>query len=779
MKNNLPEFVRPYQPALELERILSRRSNDRVRFWLGISIFTGSSLLLAANFLTLPISVPMLFGGTLICIGLYTKQSLLLWYFDFYYYQGLSSYISSASKKNALITYDVAKVLAADSTDLTKAVLSSTFGQHIYVRAGLRKEVVDEYLAHHRPTLSASSLPVNRESTTTLLEVIEHILVHDSSFKKLLAGEGISFETFWGASQLVMNNYYETKRSERWWSRDYLSKQRNALARLGAMTKVTLPYTSLLAPDLNTAEFDYLTGEKVKTIETLLAAKKGSNVLLIGDTGLAKDALAKLAGRILKGRALNSIVHLDLLVLDLHTLILNEETPEAILLTLEEIASEARKSGRTTFIIPQLDVVMNTAKAHHTDILELMEDVLIDHNIHLICLTTNEGYDKLATTAKTVLTHLTPLTLSSSIHENILTELLAIAPYYEDIYQIIYTYESLVAIASLTETKRAGDDVADTLKTISLAAKGSRQLLTAHDVSIFSDAVYGIKLIPRPQTDTVFTSSLNQHLREQTLAKEQILSALKRQGSSYKTNKPQLAMLLIGNSPLGDTGLSALLALHPAYTGANEVVLDGNHYRQANQLTEFIQNITKENSIITIVDVDKIHKDAAVVLASLIKTGSVDPENISEKHGVPLAIIATTKESRELIAKTADSRLKAPWLNQEILKHLESEGHIGKELLSAFVDTIIFEAPTNQSLAHLLTITTAKVAAELGERGIVLIVPDETYTKVLAQYQNTRDLQDLVRVWQDALREFADAEIIQGHIIPPATLIYTKTPKLD
>ncbi|MCU0678496.1 MAG: hypothetical protein MUF19_02845 [Candidatus Pacebacteria bacterium] len=388
---------------LAIEAHFPKVSQDRMRGFCLIVLASGGAAIVVDDYFFDILQTPPLIGGLLVVLGIYLELFLLRLFANSAYFSGLASKTGGGNYRQTGITYDVAIVIARNPSDLTAAFLSSTFGTHIYVRSELTENDITTWLGSARRTLPASTLPLSTDRATTLMDVVACILAHDTDFVNFLQQHGITTDSVRGAANLVFTDYYNRKRTERWWSRDILS-QRGSLGRtltLGAWREY-VPYTTAVTPlgtDIGAESQHYLT-----LMGEILQGKRDSNLVMIApDEATSLELVARLQHTLSTGTALGGVNSMSLITID-HDVILSEHgSTIAIEAVLRNILGAAERAGNMSIVVSDLTETNSRYLTRGVQFMHILEEFMTAAQVHVILITTVEEYGLIRKEALTLI----------------------------------------------------------------------------------------------------------------------------------------------------------------------------------------------------------------------------------------------------------------------------------------------------------------------------------------------------------------------------------------
>jgi ATP-dependent Clp protease ATP-binding subunit ClpA len=381
--NQLPSYLERFVPIAYLETFFPRSTQSRLRLLAIIGMVGGTVLYGAITFFELPISRPLVLGATILMAGFYLEQLLLRLYHNYYYFAGLDSFLGKGYHRAAPITYDAAMTLLIDTTDITKALLTSKLGQEIHLAAHLSSEVVTAFLQYERTPISIDILPRVPTETITVDGLVEIIIAHDQAFVAWLNQQNNSAGNFRRAAQLIQEAADSHKRSLRWWSRDALSRQHSVGKQLANYQR-SIPYTSDIRVDTIKPIATSLARTVHELHEVLATTATSHCLLLAGDTDTNEAIIKLLARDLASASVLNAVAGKCLSVLDTKTLTAPAYTAAMVESALITVLEEATTNRHSILVIPELAHFIIESSAKGVAVTDIFDTYTSSNDLHLI-----------------------------------------------------------------------------------------------------------------------------------------------------------------------------------------------------------------------------------------------------------------------------------------------------------------------------------------------------------------------------------------------------------
>ncbi len=786
------DSAQSFAPAIALESILSRNNMYFLRtFFLIGSALSGGTSLVFIYFLERPQLEAVAFGMTGIFVSLWLEQILLSSYHNSFFFRGLNSVVGIENELAEGPTYDAAKVILKNTSDTTSAFFESAFGAAVLLRCGILPKTAAAFLETPRQKIHANSIILPEDRIFTIIDLGKHLLSHDQAFVQFLKHEGISFETFIGALTWVMSTYHQEKRRLRWWSKDSLSKT-NGLGR--EWTYGVAYLLQRFSRDIRTsAIFSVLTGntpyaaEKVQEIEAILSQAQTANVLLIGEVGVGKiDLIMEVERRINNGTALDAITQKHIVVLDTNRLFATFGNKQELEVTLINLFDEALRSGNIIIVIENLSKVLQETEALGVFIPELLDEYLASPSIHIIATDTPEGYHSTLEPRGGFVRRFTEILLESADTSATVRVLQGIALRNERIYNTIFTYSSLEAIATaadryIVEGVMPDKAVKLLIEVATAAGVSGDDLIDANFVYELVSEKTGVPAGPIKDEERDLLLHLEDKLHQQVIGQERALDAIARtmrraRAGIQSADKPIGSFLFLGPTGVGKTETAKALA---------NIFFGGEHKMQRLDMSEFsgsdalfkllgdtnqsgtLPDMLRERPycVLLLDEFEKADRSVHDLFLQILDEGVFTDGRGRKVNARNTIIIATSNAGSQLIMRTVQQRKELSHLTQEIIDGIIRDGLFRPELINRFDSTIIFEPLTITQQSKVAQLMLSGLNHRVAEKGYELAVTADLM-EILVQkgYSPEFGARPMQRVLQDVIEEKIAQKIISGEV---------------
>lgn len=803
---NLHTESRKFAAAVALERLISRRTLDRLRHAGFLFFLLGTTA--TAVFYFAPSLFPEMTsyrnitaGVSLLGLAVWLDTFLAKCYHNSYYFKGLRSLVGLDDSMTGGVTYDVARVIMQQEDDVAKSFVTSNFGQMALLRSNVSLESIHQFTISTRAKITAAMVTLPEGEIFSLIGLGKYLAQQDEHFSELLQKHGVRPETFVGSLRWVVGTYHAEKRRARFWSRDMLSKTEGIGTGLSAGVAYELQKYSR---NINTsAVFSTLTRdtafarEKIESIEQTLAGSKASNVLLVGEAGVGKiDLVMEVSRRMRTGESIGALSHEHIYVLDTNRLFAAHKDKQSLELTLLTMFDEATRAGHVIVVIENISTFIKEAEAVGVYIPEILDQYLSTPDIHVIATETPSNYHGHLDNLGGFTRHFSEVLIEASDQSATVIILQKIALQEEQKHKFLITYPTLVAVAEAADRYIVEGVMPD--KAISLllgvtsAATGSGTNIITKDLVFETiSARTGMPAGPvkEEERDQLLhlEDNLHHHVIGQQAALKAIAKTMRRARAGIQSSeKPIGSFLFLGPTGVGKTETAKALAT--VFFGGEENLrrLDMSEYNGEGAVERLIGTSGQSGVLpallhehpYSVVLLDEFEK--AVTAVHDIFLQILDEGKFTDGRGQVVnarncIIIATSNAGSKLILQTVQNRQELSQLNDEIVQHIIREGIYRPELINRFDSTVIFEPLTKGEQLQVANLMMKSLYERVKDRGYELQVSEDLLQLLVERgYHPEFGARPMQRVIQDVIEEAVAQKIIAGAVSKGGLIALTK-----
>lgn len=414
---------------------------------------------------------------------------------------------------------------------------------------------------------------------------------------------------------------------------------------------------------------------ELEEISEVLAKRNKSNVLLVGDPGVGKTAIAEgLALHIIKGEVPEYLKDYTVYNLDIGSLLAGSKYRGEFEEKLKDVLKALDLKGKTILFIDEAHQMRGAGQGSGSsvDFANMIKPALSKGNIKVIASTTWEEYTQSFEKDRALMRRFYRMTVTEPTPEVAKDILRGLKTHFETFHKGTIDESAIEAAVDLSVRYQTDKKLPD--KAIDLIDSACAKLRIKNEPFVVSrrniiDAVSKFTKIPADQIGSEHVTSslegleenIRQHLYGQDSAIDEVIEKIYVARAGLKAiNKPIGSFLFMGPTGCGKTELAKLLS-----TNLNMKLLryDMGEYQEKHSVAKFIgappgyvgfddsnmggglliSEIEKNpNSIILLDEIEKAHPDVTNILLSLMDEGVVTSSNGKKVDARNTIIIMTS-----------------------------------------------------------------------------------------------------------------------------------------
>jgi ATP-dependent Clp protease ATP-binding subunit ClpA len=411
--------------------------------------------------------------------------------------------------------------------------------------------------------------------------------------------------------------------------------------------------------------------KEIEEIELVLARRHKSNVLMIGEPGVGKTAIAEgLAKKIIEGSVPNFIKEHVVYSLDISALLAGSKYRGDFEERLKAVINALEKKKNAILFIDEAHMMSGagTSGGGSNDMSNMLKPTLGKGSIKVIASTTWEEYRKHFEKDRALMRRFQRVTVNEPNEETCIKILKGVKKYYEKHHGVKITNQALTDAVTYSvkymSDKKLPDKALDLLDCACARFKvrDEENGIVDHDEIIFEVAkITNLPLEQISSKENVNLASLEKNVKSkvfgQDTAIDRILEKIYINQAGLKSyNKPIGSFLFVGPTGVGKTELASQLSKN---LGIKLIRFDMSEFQEKHSVAKFIgappgyvgfddnagQLITSlqenPNSVLLLDEVEKAHPDVLTVLLQIMDNGFITGNN-GKKADARNAIIIMT-----------------------------------------------------------------------------------------------------------------------------------------
>ena len=501
-------------------------------------------------------------------------------------------------------------------------------------------------------------------------------------------------------------------------------------------TKALQAYTTNLNDQVNSGKIDPVIGrvDELENIALALGRRSKNNVILVGDPGVGKTAIAEgLAYNIIKGGVPEFLKDYTVYNLDISAMLAGSKYRGDFEERFKQVIKALEKKGKTVLFIDEAHMISGAGAGNNSanDLANMMKPALSKGNIKVIASTTWDEYRKHFEKDRALMRRFQRITVDEPTQEMALKILKGLKKYYEKHHDVKIKDDALQAAVKLSVKYQADKKLPDkAIDLIDVAC--SRFNLKLADERIVAEREIQFELakminLPEEQimeTESNNIASLQEKLESEVYGQDAALTEvvdkiMVAQAGLKPENKPIGSFVFMGPTGCGKTETAKALAKH---LGSKLLRFDMSEYQEKHSISKLIGSppgyvgfeenagllITQlqehPNAVLLLDEIEKAHPDVATVLLQVMDNGFITGSNGKRADCRNVVLILTTNAGAQSAEKNAigfgkqekdysDSDLKK-FLSPEFRNRLDgiiTFNKLGKDAMAMVVNKFIDE----------------------------------------------------------------------------------------
>lgn len=507
----------------------------------------------------------------------------------------------------------------------------------------------------------------------------------------------------------------------------------------GAAAKALKQFTTNLNTEVKANKIDPVIGrsDELDSIALSLGRRNKNNVLLVGDPGVGKTAIAEgMAFNIVHGNVPKFLQEYEVYLLDIGGMIAGSKYRGDFEERFKLVLSGLKKQGKTIMFIDEAHMISGAGAGGQnsaTDLANMLKPALSKGNIKVVASTTWDEYRKYFEKDRALMRRFQRITVDEPSPEVAKDILQGIKKYYEEYHDTTITDDAIAAAVKLSVKYQSDKKLPDKAIDLIDVACSRFNLKETEGDKIIGEAEIQFELskimkLPAEQVaerETENLANLETNLKQGVYGQDQAIEdivdkILVAQAGLKPDDKPVGSFVFMGPTGVGKTETAKQLAKQ---LGVELVRFDMSEYQEKHSVSKLIgsppgyvghdenagQLITKlqenPNCILLLDEIEKAHPDVSTVLLQIMDNGFITGSNGKTADARNCVLILTTnlgaKESeKNAIGFTED--FEKEYEDNELKKYFAPEfrnrldgvitfGKLSKEIMMKIVGKFLVE----------------------------------------------------------------------------------------
>jgi len=421
--------------------------------------------------------------------------------------------------------------------------------------------------------------------------------------------------------------------------------------------------------------------DELENIALAMGRRSKNNVILVGDPGVGKTAIAEgLAFNIVKGAVPDFLKEYTVFNLDISAMLAGSKYRGDFEERFKMVLKALTKKGKTILFIDEAHMISGAGSASNSanDLANMMKPALSKGNIKVVASTTWEEYRKHFEKDRALMRRFQRITVDEPTQEVTLQILKGIKKYYEEFHKVKIKDDALHAAIKLSVKFQADKKLPDkAIDLIDLACSrfnlklADDRIVTEREVTHELSRVVQMPEEVVAETESHNLATLQDKLQEevygQDLAVQEVVDKIMVAQAGLKSeNKPIGSFVFMGPTGCGKTETAKALAKH---LSVKLLRFDMSEYQEKHSISKLIGSppgyvgfeenagllITQiqenPNAVLLFDEVEKSHPDVSTVLLQMMDNGFITGSNGKRADCRQLILILTTNAGAQSAEK--------------------------------------------------------------------------------------------------------------------------------
>jgi len=421
--------------------------------------------------------------------------------------------------------------------------------------------------------------------------------------------------------------------------------------------------------------------DELENIALSLGRRSKNNVILVGDPGVGKTAIAEgLAYNIVKGAVPDFLKDYTVFNLDISAMLAGSKYRGDFEERFKAVLKALSKKGKTVLFIDEAHMISGAGSANNSanDLANMMKPALSKGNIKVIASTTWEEYRKHFEKDRALMRRFQRITVDEPTTEMTLQILKGIKKYYEQHHDVKIKDDALQAAIKLSVKYQTDKKLPDkAIDLIDLACSrfnlklSDTRVVGSDEIEFELSKAINMPIEQISETESSNLSTLQEKLSadvygQEVAVQEVIDKIIVAQAGLKPENKPVGSFVFMGPTGCGKTETAKSLAKN---LGVKLLRFDMSEYQEKHSISKLIGSppgyvgfeenagllITQiqenPNAVLLFDEVEKSHPDVSTVLLQMMDNGFITGSNGKKADCRNLVLILTTNAGAQSAEK--------------------------------------------------------------------------------------------------------------------------------
>jgi len=504
--------------------------------------------------------------------------------------------------------------------------------------------------------------------------------------------------------------------------------------------------------------------DELENIALALGRRSKNNVILVGDPGVGKTAIAEgLAYNIVNGAVPDFLKDYKVYSLDISAMLAGSKYRGDFEERFKHVIKALQKKGKTVLFIDEAHMISGAGSAGNSsnDLANMMKPALSKGNIKVVASTTWEEYRKHFEKDRALMRRFQRITVDEPTQAMTVSILQGIKKYYETFHSVKIRNDAIHAAVKLSVKYQTDKKLPDkAIDLIDVACSRFNLKLSDERVIGEREIQYELaKMIQMPEEKVMETESSNLATLQESLQleiygqdvaiTEIVDKIIVAQAGLKSENKPIGSFVFMGPTGTGKTETAKSLAKN---LGVKLLRYDMSEYQEKHSISKLIGSppgyvgfeenagllITQiqeaPNAILLLDEIEKSHPDVMTVLLQIMDNGVITGSNGKRADCRNLILILTTNAGAESAEKNAIGfgAQEKDYSDKDLKKFLTPE------FRNRLDGIVTFNKLTKETMTKIVIKFIDELRAQVKDKGIKVKIDKESTNWLIAKGFDTK-----------------------------------------
>jgi ATP-dependent Clp protease ATP-binding subunit ClpA len=575
-------------------------------------------------------------------------------------------------------------------------------------------------------------------------------------------------------------------------------------------TKLALnKYTTNLNAEVKKNKIDPVIGriDELNQIALSLGRRMKNNVILVGDPGVGKTAIAEgLAYNIVNRTCPDFLKDYEVYNLDIGAMLAGSKYRGDFEERFKMVLSGLKKKGKTICFIDEAHNISGAGAgggSNSNDLANLLKPVLTKGDLKVVASTTWEEYRKYFEKDRALMRRFARISVDEPDKETALEILQGLRKYYEQYHNTKITDQAITTAVKLSikyqPDKKLPDKAIDLLdlacSRFNLKEPTVERVVTEQEIQFELSKQVKMPVENIAEKESSNLANLDKNLKTNVYGQDKAIDTvvdkiLVSQAGLKRDNKPIGSFVFMGPTGCGKTELAKQLA---EQLGVKLVRFDMSEYQEKHAVSKLIGSppgyvgfeenagllITKlqeqPNCVLLLDEIEKAHPDVSQILLQIMDEGSVQGNNGKTANCKNIILILTTNLGADQLEKNAVGFNPTP---DTAYDDKAIKAFFAPEFRNRLDGTIVFNKLSKEILIKIVGKFMLELKNMLKEKNVTLDLTNEAIDHLVENgYDSKMGARPMQRLIDDRIKKPLAKELLFGKLKQGGTVRVNATEK--